>query len=240
MYRWRQRLALALLPPVGALLIRLLGATLRFEEIGDAGARADANPETRVYCLWHRSLLSIAYHFRKRKIAILISPSFDGELITQTIGRVGYTPIRGSSSRGGAAGLLAMRTALFLNDSTRCNYAAFTADGPRGPLYHAKPGAVKLAQQMGGGVGIFYAAADRAWQLRSWDRFLIPRPFSTVVIAWETPIPVAQDADDEALEERREAVQAALERARRAVEERIQEKTGRSERTGTSAASSRI
>ncbi|MHB8302617.1 MAG: lysophospholipid acyltransferase family protein [Acidobacteriaceae bacterium] len=228
MHRWRQRLALTLLPPVGALLIRLLGATLRFEEVGDAGAHADANPATRVYCLWHRSLLSIAYHFRKRKIAILISPSFDGELIAQTICRVGYTPIRGSSSRGGAAGLLAMRTSLVSDDGARCNYAAFAADGPRGPLYQAKPGAVKLAQQIGGGVGIFYAAADRAWQLRSWDRFLIPRPFSTVVIAWETPIPVAQDADDEALEEAREATQAALERARRAVEARIQERTGRS------------
>lgn len=110
-YNLKQRIALALLPPIWAMLIRLLGATLRFEEIGDLGTDADANPDTRVYCLWHRSLLSIAHHFRKRKIAILISPSFDGELITQTIRRIGYTPVRGSSSRGGAAGLLGMQRA---------------------------------------------------------------------------------------------------------------------------------
>lgn len=212
---------LAVLPPVWALMIRLLGATLRFEDIGEPGAHADHHPETRVYCLWHRSLLSIAYHFRKRRIAILISPSFDGELITQTIRRVGYTPVRGSSSRGGTAGLLGMQAALLAEGKARCNYAAFTADGPRGPLYRAKPGGVKLAQKVGGGVGIFYAAPTRAWQLKSWDSFLIPKPFSTVVIAWQPPILVPPRANADDLEAARMAVEHALERARQAVEEHI-------------------
>lgn len=225
-YNLKQRLALALLPPIGAMLIRLLGATLRFEEIGEPDAHADANPETRVYCMWHRSLLSIAYHFRKRGAAILISPSFDGELITRTIWRIGYTPVRGSSSRGGAAGLLGMQTALDRGQGTPCNYAVFTADGPRGPVYQAKLGGVKLAQMIGGGIGIFYAAPDRAWELLSWDRFLIPKPFSTVVIAWQPPVPVTRDANADALEAARQAVQAALERARKAVEERIQQRNG--------------
>lgn len=219
-----QRLALALLPPIGAALIRLLGATLRFEEIGEPGAHADENPATRVYCLWHRSLLSIACHFRKRRIAILISPSFDGELITRTIRRVGYTPVRGSSSRGGAGGLRGMQRALDAKDRALCNYAAFTADGPRGPLYQAKPGGVKLAQQVGGGVGTFYAMPDRAWQLRSWDRFLIPKPFSTIVIAWQRPVDVPATSDEQQLEAARQQVEASLERARRAAEEHVQRK----------------
>ncbi len=220
----KQRLALAVLPPVGAALIRLLGATLKYEEIGDAGAHADENPETRVYCMWHRSLLSVAYHFRKRKIAILISPSFDGELITQTIQRVGYTTIRGSSSRGGAAGLLGMQRVLEAEDGTRCNYAAFTADGPRGPVYQAKPGGVKLAQQVGGGVGIFYAAPIRAWKLRSWDGFLIPKPFSTVVIGWHMPVAVSPEVDEGSRETARRAVEDALESAHHAVEAHIHRK----------------
>ena len=220
-YSLKQRIALTVLPPVGALLIRLLGMTLRFQEIGDPGSHADANPQTRVYCLWHRSLLSIAYHFRKRKIAILISPSFDGELITQTIRRVGYTPVRGSSSRGGASGLLGMQSALIGSAGSACNYAAFTADGPRGPVYVAKPGGVKLAQQVGGGVGIFYAAPQRAWVLRSWDCFLIPKPFSTVVIGWQSPVPVPANADGGELEAARQAVELALERARHAVEKHV-------------------
>jgi lysophospholipid acyltransferase (LPLAT)-like uncharacterized protein len=220
-YNLKQRMALALLPPIGAMLIRLLGVTLRYREIGEPGAHADENPQTRVYCLWHRSLLSVAYHFRKRKIAILISPSFDGELIARTIWRVGYTPVRGSSTRAGAAGLLGMQSALDATDGTRCNYAAFTADGPRGPIYSAKPGGVKLAQRAGGGVGIFYAAPERAWKLKSWDRFLIPKPFSTVVIGWQPPVLVPESTDEAVLEEARVAVEKSLERARLLVEEEI-------------------
>lgn len=223
-YKLKQRIALAVLPPIGALLIRLLGMTLRFREIGDPGSYADANPETRVYCLWHRSLLSIAYHFRKRRIAILISPSFDGELITQTIRRLGYTPVRGSSSRGGASGLLGMQTALDRATGSACKYAAFTADGPRGPVYLAKPGGVKLAQLVGGGVGIFYAAPDRAWELRSWDKFLIPKPFSTIIISWQPPVPVAEDADAAALESARQCVERALQVARVGLEEHARRK----------------
>ncbi len=214
----KRRLALALLPPLGAMLIRLLGMTLRYQEIGDPGAHADDNPQTRVYCMWHRSLLSVAHHFRKRKIAILISPSFDGELITQTIRRVGYATVRGSSSRGGASGLLGMQRAL---EEGRCNYAAFTSDGPRGPVYHAKPGGVMLAQQVGGGVGVFYAAPARAWELRSWDRFLIPKPFSTIVIGWQMPVAVPRGSDEDSREAVRRGVEEALERARHAVEEHI-------------------
>ena len=222
-YTRKQRWLLALLPPIGALLIRLLGVTLRYREIGTPGSHADDNPNTRVYCLWHRSLLSVAWHFRKRNIAILISPSFDGELITHTIRRLGYTPVRGSSSRGGAIGLLAMQRCLEVDDNTRCNYAAFTADGPRGPLYRAKPGAVKLAQQLSGGVGIFYAAPMHAWQLRSWDRFLIPKPFTTIVLAWEKPIPVTAELDEQSREPTRQAIEAALERARHTVEDHIRQ-----------------
>ena len=206
------------------MLIRLLGMTLRYEEIGDPAAHADRNPQTRVYCMWHRSLLSVAYHFRKRRIAILISPSFDGELIAQTIQRVGYTVVRGSSSRGGAAGLLGMQRTLDVDDGSRCNYAAFTADGPRGPVYRAKPGGVMLAQCTGGGVGVFYAAPVRAWQLRSWDRFLIPKPLSTIVIGWQMPVTVAADVDESSREAVRQSVEDALERARHAVEEHIAQK----------------
>jgi lysophospholipid acyltransferase (LPLAT)-like uncharacterized protein len=215
-HNWRQRLALALLPPIAAILVRLLSCTLRVVEIGPPGSYLDDNPGTRVYCLWHRCLLASAYHFRKRRIAVLFSHSFDGELIAQALRRVGYTPVRGSSSRGGAAGLLGMQRMLGATD-----IAAFAADGPRGPVYVAKPGAVKLAQMVGGGVGIFYALPERPWQLRSWDRLLVPQPFSRVVIAWELPVPVAADASAVELEAARVAVEQALERARHAAEQQV-------------------
>jgi lysophospholipid acyltransferase (LPLAT)-like uncharacterized protein len=215
-YGFKQRIALALVPPVAAMLVRLLGSTLRVIDIGPAGSHVDENPAVRVYCLWHRTLLTIAYHFRKRRIAVLFSHSFDGEMIAQTLRRIGYTPARGSSSRGGAVGLRGMQRVLNV-----ANLAAFAIDGPRGPIYKAKPGAAKLAQMVGGGVGVFYALPERAWQLRSWDRFLVPRPFSRVVVAWERPVPVPANANAEELEMARVAVEEALERARHAAEAQV-------------------
>ena len=199
----------------------MLGRTLRFHNIGALHFQSGNNQATRVYCMWHRCMLASAYCFRKLEIAILISPSFDGELIARTVQSMGYTPVRGSSSRSGVAGLLGMQRAL-----KDIRIAAFTADGPRGPLYKAKPGAVKLAQKIGGGVGIYYVLPERAWQLRSWDRFLIPKPFSRVVIAWEPPVPVPASADAAQLEAARVAVELALERARVAAEQYVAARRG--------------
>ena len=203
-YTRTQRLALVLVPPLAAFLIRLLGLTLRYEDRADPGVTPGyAIPGPTVFAFWHRSLLACAHRFRSLDIAILISASFDGELIARTVERLGFRAIRGSSSRGGAAGLRNMQLAYAAGH--RC---AITADGPRGPAFVAKPGAAQLAQsaQPGGTwLGCFYALPDRAWQLRSWDRFLIPKPFARVVLTWPAHIPAAQVTPA--------AVQAALARA---------------------------
>jgi len=177
----KQRLLLALIPPLAALLIRALGRTLRYRDINAPGVPVGiAIPGPVVFAFWHRCLVTCAYRFRNKGIAILISPSFDGELIARTVAYLGFLPVRGSSSRGGAAGLRGMADAY--NAGHRC---AFTADGPRGPNMVAKPGPVQLAQLVQTTwIGAFYAVPDRAWELRSWDRFLIPKPFSTVTFTW--------------------------------------------------------
>jgi lysophospholipid acyltransferase (LPLAT)-like uncharacterized protein len=202
-----QRIALALVPPIAALVIRLLGMTLRYEDRAEAGVTPGYKiPGPVVFAFWHRSLLTCAYRFRNLDIAILISSSFDGELIARTVELLGFTAIRGSSSRGGAAGLRNMQLAYAAGH--RC---AFTADGPRGPVFVAKPGAAQLANSVGGGlttgtwVGCFYALPDRAWELKSWDRFLIPKPFSRVVLTWPKHIPAGEVTPA--------AVQAGLDRA---------------------------
>jgi hypothetical protein len=188
--RFGQRVALVLVPPVAALLIRLLGMTLRYEDRAEPGVTPGwAIPGPVVFAFWHRSLLSCAHRFRNLDIAILISSSFDGELIARTVELLGFRAVRGSSSRGGAAGLRNMQLAYAAGH--RC---AFTADGPRGPVFVAKPGTAQLANSVGGGltagtwVGCFYALPDRAWELRSWDKFLIPKPFSRVVLTWPAHI----------------------------------------------------
>jgi hypothetical protein len=195
----------------------LLGRTLRWEEVSEPGALPDENGDVAIYCFWHRALLLAAWFFHRRNIAILISQSFDGELIARTVERLDFLPVRGSSSRGGAAGLRAMQSAL---NSGAAKYAAFTADGPRGPVYVAKPGAVKMAQWTGARVGTFYLLADRAWTLRSWDRFMIPKPFSRVVVSWARPVYVERSEGHEAS---LTALQNAMDRARALAEDHIAE-----------------
>ena len=200
-YTPKQRLTLALVPPLAALIIRILGLTLRYEDRADPGVTpGNLIPGPTVFAFWHRSLLACAHRFKNLDIAILISPSFDGELIARTVELLGFRAIRGSSSRGGAAGLRNMQLAYA--EGHRC---AFTADGPRGPVFVAKPGAAQLAQSVSAWLGCFYALPDRAWQLRSWDRFLIPKPFSRVILTWPAHIPAAEVTPA--------AVQAALDRA---------------------------
>jgi lysophospholipid acyltransferase (LPLAT)-like uncharacterized protein len=215
-YTAKQRIALAIIPPLAALLIRLLGSTLRYQDRTDPNVLpGDRIPGPTVFAFWHRSLLLAAHRFRSLDIAILISASFDGELIARTVERLGFRPIRGSSSRGGAVGLRSMQLAYKAG-----HICAITADGPRGPVFVAKPGVAQLAnsvtpppsidqpavaQPTGTWVGCFYLLPDRAWQLRSWDRFLIPKPFARVVVTWPAHIPAAEVTTA--------TVQAALDRA---------------------------
>jgi lysophospholipid acyltransferase (LPLAT)-like uncharacterized protein len=200
-FRPAQQLALAVVPPLAALLIRLLGMTLRYEDRCEPGVTPGyAITGSMVFAFWHRTLLAGAYKFRGLDIAILISPSFDGELIARTVEFLGFRAIRGSSSRGGPAGLRNM--VLAYRAGHRC---AFAADGPRGPAFVTKPGVAQLAQSVGAWVGCVHALPQRAWVLRSWDRFLIPKPFSRVVLTWPAHIPVEHVSTD--------SVQAALDRA---------------------------
>jgi lysophospholipid acyltransferase (LPLAT)-like uncharacterized protein len=200
-YTTTQRITLAIVPRIVAGLIRLVGMTLRYEDRAEPGVTHGYDiPGPVVFAFWHRSLLACAHRFRGLDIAILISGSFDGELIARTVERLGFTAIRGSSTRGGASGLRNMERAY--REGHRC---AITADGPRGPVFVAKPGTAQLAKLVGAWVGIFYVLPASAWELRSWDRFLIPKPFSRVIITWPKHIPA-----DEVSEA---TVQAALDRA---------------------------
>jgi len=209
-FSFSQRLAIAVVPRIVALLLRMLHRTLRYEVVVEPGAEPATPPALQVWCFWHRCLIPCACYFHDRfQPAVLISRSFDGELIARTIELMGFLTARGSSTRAGGTGLLALAKAV-----GRGNPAVFTADGPRGPVYKVKPGAVKLAQLTGYPIGIFYAHPQSAWQLKSWDRFLIPKPFSRVAISWGRHVPVPQTDDPALLEAKRVEVEEALERAR--------------------------
>lgn len=201
----KQRLLLATIPPLAALLIRALGATWRYRDVNACSSENEPIPAGHtipgptIFAFWHCSMLACAYRFRNLGIAILISRSFDGELIARTVERLGFRAVRGSSTRGGAPALRGMAEAYAAG-----RICAFTADGPKGPARIAKPGPIQLAHLTNATwLGAYHAEPDRAWLLRTWDRFMIPKPFATITFAWPPHIapdlPALQQALDTAV-----------------------------------------
>ncbi len=209
----RQRITLALIATLGYVAIRLIGATLRFTTSSEIEGEGDTDrlpPPGAIAPFWHRSVFPATYFFRGRGISVMTSRSYDGEYIARIIESFGFRAVRGSSSRGGVRALLGMHTII-----EEGGVAAFTIDGPRGPVYVAKPGPVLLARNTGAPIRCFYVAPRRAWVLNSWDRFLIPKPFSEVHIRWSAPIRVPEGTSTEQLQAYHDEMQRALERVQR-------------------------
>lgn len=200
---------------LGPFLLRLLYSTWRVREINGAGWRSlheDGKPF--VFALWHGQLLPLVVQHRSQGIKILISEHGDGEIIARIARRLGLDAIRGSTTRGGARALLAMCDALQSGSEV-----AVTPDGPRGPARSFASGAIVAAHRAGApiiGIGVF---ASSAWRLRSWDAFMIPKPFSRVTIAYSDPMYVEASDSRSAAEQAPRfqsamgAVEAAAERA---------------------------
>jgi lysophospholipid acyltransferase (LPLAT)-like uncharacterized protein len=196
--------------------MRAIGSTLRFSYVLEPGVIPPTVATPGIYCFWHQCALpSLLYFKGKLRCSILVSQSFDGELIARTIEQSGFDAVRGSSSRQGAAGLLGLKRSIEAGF-----IAVFTADGPRGPRYKTKIGPVKLAQLTQMPIGILYLLPERRWTANSWDGFLIPKPFTRVAVSWAHMVPApAPDASSEELESVRMRVEAAMEGARRRAED---------------------
>ncbi|HKQ73575.1 MAG TPA: lysophospholipid acyltransferase family protein [Blastocatellia bacterium] len=192
-YTLKQRLIIRFAGVALYWLIRAIGATLKFEI---KGWEHHTDHEPLVYCFWHNRIPIATYFWRHRGIVVMSSRSFDSEYIARFIQRFGYGAAKGSSTRGALAGLIQMIRAVRSGKS-----AAFTVDGPRGPIYEAKPGALLLAKKSGAAILPFSISLDRCWRLPSWDRIEIPKPFARVFVVIGERIYV-KDADDEA-EQRR-------------------------------------
>ena len=212
-----QRIVLTVVPFVVWALFRVVGSTWRFETIAEDGAVPLPYGEGaggEIYCFWHQCVLPCALYFRRTHATILISRSFDGELITRTLSLFGFRAVRGSSSRGGSEGLLGLKQVLAGGSP-----AIFTADGPRGPRYRTKMGPIKLAQLTSAPIGAFHLEPQRAWVINSWDRFLVPKPFTRIVVSWSRYTRVPAEAAPQEPERKREELNDAIERARlRALE----------------------
>lgn len=191
--RWR-RVRIALVSALGVLVVRALGITWRVTSDGRSGldaCRAERRPA--VLTLWHGELLPLLWAHRGEGIAVLISTHADGEVIARVAHSLGCRTVRGSSSRGGARALLALVAELEGGHDV-----AVTPDGPRGPRRTFAPGAVVAALRARSPIVALGATADRAWRLRSWDGFVIPKPFARVRVAYGPPTMVTAASPREA------------------------------------------
>ncbi len=179
---WRSRLTLLL----GKGLLGALAATWRFRVLNDAPLRDLRRArQPFIFSLWHGHLLPLLWHHRGSDVSILISEHKDGELIARTAQWLGYRLIRGSTTRGAERALLSL-----VRELKAGHEVAITPDGPRGPARTFAPGALIAAQRSGAPILPVAAAADRAWRLGSWDRFVIPKPFARVTVAYGNPTTV--------------------------------------------------
>lgn len=205
-------LAPALLRP----LLRGLQATLRVEYVGVEPLRARwAAGERAVLCCWHNRLLMVPLVAAGEPVCILVSQHRDGELGARLLAAWGVTAVRGSVTRGAVSGFLRLVDAY-----RRGHNLAVLPDGPRGPRYVAKPGAVHLARAVGAPIYPMAYAASRVRQLRSWDRLVVPMPFARVVMAVGAPLAVPQGASGEELSALRLELERRLRELTAAVEER--------------------
>jgi lysophospholipid acyltransferase (LPLAT)-like uncharacterized protein len=188
-------------------LIKLIGSTVRWQVEGwENWEAANRNGLIPIYTFWHNRVFLSTYFWRQRRIVVMTSQSFDGEYIARFIQRFGYGAARGSSTRGAVGAVIEMARLMRAGCPT-----AFTIDGPKGPRYVAKMGAVLLAKKTGQPILPFTITADHFWEARkSWDAFQIPKPFSPARVTIAPPIFVPADADENTLNAKRDELQAAL------------------------------
>jgi len=213
--RW-QWIQIFLATWIGYGAVLLIGRTLRWETFGwgnwEAARRAGKG---LIYTFWHREIFAATWFWRKRGIVVMTSQNFDGEYIARIIQKHGFGAARGSSSRGARRALVEM---------IRCHRegqdTAFTIDGPHGPRFVAKRGAVVLAKATGAAILCFHAAVRRPFVFRkTWDLTEFPLPFSRAAMFIAPPIMVSRNIDDAAEDGKLREVQTTLDQLRIRAEE---------------------
>lgn len=174
--------------------LRLLSATWKDSVAGEEPfLRARATGEPLIFALWHGRMLLPIWRHRSQGIATMASKSKDGEIIARWLERNGYTVVRGSTSKGGARGIVRLLRSLEAGHP-----AALTVDGPKGPPREVQEGVLLLARKANAWIVPISASATRARFLRSWDRYLLPGPFSRNFVVYGPPFRLGRETDAEA------------------------------------------
>ena len=202
---WPARLLLAF----GFGIYRVWARTLRLHIEDPHDVVGFVRQQPVIFAIWHNRLLMLPRvfdpSFPTRQSYGLISASRDGDMIANWIERAGYGTIRGSSSRKGVAALRQLMDTLAANGNV-----LFTPDGPRGPVYQVSPGVVFLAQKSGAPVVPIHMEYSSCWRMKSWDRFVVPRPFATLRAIFGQPIRIPPLAGPEQFEAEQLRLQNAM------------------------------
>jgi lysophospholipid acyltransferase (LPLAT)-like uncharacterized protein len=205
-YTFKERLMIRATDLAFFFLISLIGLTIRWKVVGEE--HLNSIPQQGllpIYTFWHNRIFLGTYFFRNRRIVVMTSQSKDGEYIARFIQRFGYGAARGSSTRGALGAVREMVKLMRFACPT-----AFTIDGPKGPKYVAKMGAVLLGKKTGNPVLPFSITPRKRMTINSWDQLQIPLPFTKALVEFAAPIYVPNDADEQALEAKRNELQHVL------------------------------
>jgi hypothetical protein len=213
----RDRLVLTVLPPIIALAMKLLFATCRVEiRNGRRHAEAQARHGRVILAFWHEVLPLAAWRYRRTGYHTLTSYSYDGELVARVIRYLGLDAVRGSSSRGGSDALRRMEEALRHGVTI-----GLTLDGPRGPRRESKAGVAILSARSGIPVVPVGLAVTRCWRMKSWDRMVVPKPFSRIVCAYGDPLNPPPNELQGTVESARREIESALNRTQEDLEREL-------------------
>ncbi len=184
-----------LYPALGNQFLHTLCRTLRIRTRGEETVRMlEKEKQPVVYAFWHGRHFLLVHTMGHRDISVVVSPSNDGTLIAIILKKSGFGVVRGSSHRNPVRALVEA-----VKQMKQGKTIAFTVDGPKGPVHQVKPGAVYLAKKMQVPMIPVSVGFSRYWQLRSWDRYLIPKPFSRAAIVFGSPYTLNDDLSESAI-----------------------------------------
>jgi lysophospholipid acyltransferase (LPLAT)-like uncharacterized protein len=184
---------------LGWLIILALGKLSRIKIVGRHHfEKLNKKNVPFIYVLWHGRIVLPIYVHRDEGITPMVSLHADGEMIAQTLHKLGYVTVRGSSTRGGGKAFYNMVDAL-----KQGRRGAMIPDGPRGPRHYLKPGTLYIAQRSNAYLLPILFSSKRKMEFNSWDRFILPMPFSKSIVIYGAPINVPKDLSQQQVEQLR-------------------------------------
>jgi len=198
---------LRIFPYIGLFIVKIISSTYRFRMINPEIERDILKRgQIPIYASWHQRFFPGITLFASRKpISIMISQSKDGELISRIVNVLGWCPVRGSSSKGGRQALREIKK--LVQEGYKIGHIV---DGPTGPLGVVKPGLLLIARASGMPIVPVIISAEKKWVFNSWDRFMVPKPFSRVVIRFSDEIRVPKKMQHSDFEEKRLFIENTL------------------------------